>query len=169
MDFSIDYNGSSKTPEKVYLNVGYNNFKQQSTYDVFSQIVLPINKDVFLVSESLWMCLKTHDKSQFDMINEVFNKMYEKNSLIHTYKINNEFYIFVIAETAINNIYNSIINNEIIDFPEDFYISISGKYGNTISASDKCISVEEQMYCKIPNEMLINNNKNAEITYTDSI
>ena len=79
MDFRIDYNGLTKTPEKVYLNIGYNNFKQQSTYDLFSQIVLPINKEVFLVSENLWMCLRTHDKSQFDMINEVFNKMYEKD------------------------------------------------------------------------------------------
>tara|TARA_Y100000768_G_scaffold387694_1_gene379877 strand:+ start:8813 stop:9322 length:510 start_codon:yes stop_codon:yes gene_type:complete len=169
MDFSIDYNGSTKTPEKVYLNIGYNNFKQQSTYDLFSQIVLPINKEVFLVSENLWMCLRTHDKSQFDMINEVFNKMYEKNSLIHTYKINNEFYIFVIANAAINNIYNSIINNDIIDFPEEFYISISGKYGNTISASDKCKIGEESVYCKIPNEILINNNQTAMITHKEGI
>ena len=169
MNFSINYNGSSKTPEKVYLNVGYNNFKQQSTYNAFSQIVLPIDKDVFLVSESLWMCLKTQDKSQFDMINDVFNKMYEKTSLIHTYTINNEFYIFVIAKAAINNIYNSIINNEIVDFPEDFYISISGKYGNTVSASDKCEIGEEPLYCKIPNEMLINNNQTAKITHTEGI
>ena len=57
---------------------------------VIKTLTLENGLDVFLVSESLWMCLKTHDKSQFDMINEVFNKMYEKNKKKRIKKLKKE-------------------------------------------------------------------------------